>query len=72
MDAPDAVLSVRGEGLERRLLLRDRTMAVLRTEYLCDEGFPNSKRFTGAMYGLAAVGSGAVVFDEMKTCPVIE
>ncbi len=72
LDAPDAVLSVLGEGLERRLLLRNRTMAVLRTEYLCDEGLPNSKRFTGAMYGLAAVGSGAVVFDETETCPVPE
>ena len=64
----DAVLSVRGEGLDRRLLLQDRTISVLRTEYLCDEGLPNSKRFTGAMYGLAAVGSGTVVFDEPETC----
>ncbi len=68
LDVLDAVLSVRGEGLDRRLLLQDRTISVLRTEYLCDEGLPNSKRFTGAMYGLAAVGSGTVVFDEPETC----
>ena len=72
LDVPDAVLSVRSKGLERRLLLQDRTVAVLRTEYLCDEGLPNSKRFTGAMYGLAAVGSGTVDFDETETCPVTE
>ncbi len=72
LDATDALLSVRGEGLERRLLLQGRTVAVLRTAYLCDEGLPNSKRFTGAMYGLAAVGSGAAVFDETETCPVTE
>jgi len=60
----EALLSVRGEGLERHLLLESETAAVIRTEYLCDEGLPNRKRFTGAMYGLAAIGSGIVSFHE--------
>ena len=64
LDTQNAQLSVRGEGLERRLFLQDQAVASIRTEYLCDEGLPNRKRFTGAMYGLAAVGSGTVSFQE--------
>ena len=65
IDGPEAALSVRADGLERRLLLGDSPVAVIRTEYLCDEGLPSAKRFTGAMYGLAAVGSGQIDFEEL-------
>lgn len=63
-----ARLSVRGSGLTRTLSLfrngAEESMAVIRTAYLCDEGLPEGKRFTGALYGLAAVGTGTVVFQE--------
>ena len=62
LEEPEAVLSVCGDGLTRRLLLGNQPVAVIRTDYLCDEGLPDSKRFTGAMYGLAAVGSGTITF----------
>ena len=62
LDTDDAVLSVRGDGLDRHLFLQGEPVADLRTEYLCDEGLPSPRRFTGAMYGLAAVGRGAVRF----------
>ena len=65
---PAVRLAVRGAGLERRLCLMEdgrETLALsLRTEYLCDEGLSGGKRFTGALLGLAAVGSGEVVFRE--------
>ena len=65
-DSLSAVLSVRGEGLSRRFsLLRDgREIAGIsvRTPYLCDEGLKETKRFTGALLGLGAVGSGPVIF----------
>ena len=64
LSTQEAQLSVRGDGLDRSLILQDRTVAAIRTEYLCDEGLPNRKRFTGAMFGLAAVGSGTVSFQE--------
>lgn len=61
-------LSVCGSGLTRTFaLFRNgayESVAVIRTAYLCDEGLPEGKRFTGALYGLAAVGTGAVVFQE--------
>lgn len=63
-----AVLSVRAEGLTRRLSFSrdgtEQTAAVIRTPYLCDEGLSEGKRFTGAMYGYAAVGSGSILFEE--------
>ena len=64
LDNQDALLSVRGEGLDRSMILQGRAVAGIRTEYLCDEGLPNRKRFTGAMYGLSAVGSGTIAFQE--------
>lgn len=67
MDTADAVLSVRGDGLNRHFFLHGEPVADLRTEYLCDEGLPSPKRFTGAMYGLAAVGCGKVCFHETET-----
>lgn len=66
LDSPVAVLSVRGEGLARRFsLLQDSAEAAgitVRTPYLCDEGLPLPKRFTGALLGLGAVGYGTAVF----------
>ena len=67
MDTADAVLSVLGDGLNRHFFLHGEPVADLRTEYLCDEGLPSPKRFTGAMYGLAAVGCGKVCFHETET-----
>jgi len=65
---PAARLMARGSGLERRLcLMENGTEAFsisLRTEYLCDEGLPDGKRFTGALLGLAAVGFGEVIFRD--------
>ncbi len=60
-------LLVEGRGLDRTFsLLRDgisQHLASLRTPYLCDEGLPSVKRFTGALSGLAAVGNGKVHFS---------
>lgn len=67
LDAEEAVLTVRGDGLTRHFFLHDKPVASLRTEYLCDEGLPSPKRFTGAMYGLAAIGCGKVFFHETKS-----
>ena len=65
---PSVHLSVRGKGLTRTLSLfrngAEESVAVIRTAYLCDEGLPEGKRFTGALYGLAAVGTGTVAFQE--------
>ena len=67
LDTSDALLSVQGDGLNRRLFLRGKAVAGLRTEYLCDEGLPSRRRFTGAMYGLAAVGAGDAAFEETES-----
>lgn len=72
---PAVRLSVRASGLTRTLsFFRDgieHTAARIRTEYLCDEGLPDGKRFTGAMFGIAAVGTGAVAFRSVRIteCP---
>ena len=57
-------LAVRGDELTRRFLVgpQGAEAAALRTEYLCDEGLQGGKRFTGALYGLAAIGSGEAAF----------
>ncbi len=68
LSGPSVRLSVRGIGLTRTLSLfrngAEESIAVIRTAYLCDEGLPEGKRFTGALYGLAAVGTGTVAFQE--------
>lgn len=68
--SPSARLRIRGAGLTRRFCLicdrREETYAVLRTEYLCDEGIREGKRFTGVMLGLAAVGTGTAVFRDHR------
>lgn len=68
LSGPDVRLSVRGSGLVRTLsFFRDgveEPVSVIRTDYLCDEGLPDGKRFTGALLGIAAVGKGSVVFQE--------
>ena len=59
-------LAVEGDGLSRRLLVMEdgewREKCRLRAEYLCDESLGGGKRFTGALYGMAAIGSGRVRF----------
>ena len=68
LDDPAVHLTVRGNGLARTFSLSrngsEETLAVIRTAYLCDEGLPDGKRFTGALLGLAAVGKGTVIFQE--------
>ena len=39
-----------------------RTLAELITPYLTDEGLKMGKRFTGAVLGMTAIGSGTAVF----------
>ena len=36
--------------------------STVRTPYLCDEGLAETKRFTGALLGLGAVGAGKAAF----------
>ena len=63
-----AHLVVHAEGLTRSFCFTlngtEQTAAVVRTPYLCDEGLACGKRFTGALYGYVAVGSGSVLFQE--------
>lgn len=65
-EEPSARLAVRGHGLSRDLVLlrdgRETILKTIRTAYLCDEGLPSPKRFTGALLGFAAVGRGSVLF----------
>ena len=42
------------------------TARQFRAEYLTDEGLRCGKRFTGALVGLAAVGTGRAVFSNMR------
>lgn len=42
------------------------TARQFRAEYLTDEGLKSGKRFTGALVGLAAVGTGRAVFSNMR------
>ena len=64
LDKQSALVSVRGNGLNRCLYMEDSSVASIRTEYLCDEGLPSRRRFTGAMFGFAAVGSDTVSFQD--------
>ncbi len=70
LSSDTAVLSVRGNGLSRTLCLteegRERSLLTFRAAYLCDEGLAEGKRFTGALLGLGAVGSGQVRFDNCQ------
>ena len=62
-----ATFSVIGEGLQRRLICEEavnRELCCLQTDYLSDEGLQGGKRFTGALYGLAAIGDGEIGFTE--------
>ena len=64
---PDSgLLSVTGSGLTRRFALledgRETAGVTVRTPYLCDEGLAETKRFTGALLGLGAVGAGKAAF----------
>ncbi len=66
---PGAELQVEGNGLDRTLTASDgleTRVLGLRTEYLCDEGAFGEKRFTGATLGLAAVGIGKAVFEDVR------
>ena len=64
LDEQSAIVSVRGNGLDRCLYMEDSSVASIRTEYLCDEGLPSRRRFTGAMFGFTAVGTGTVSFQD--------
>ncbi len=76
----EATLSVRAVGFLRELyLLEDqspRLIASRHAGYLCDEGVPGGKRFTGALYGLAAIASGTgngpspARYSQVSFCPV--
>ena len=70
LDGPQAVLSVEGNGLERRLEMdyagKRQLIGVIRAEYLSDEGVSGGKRFTGALLGLAALGKGKAVFSGFR------
>lgn len=63
---PTACLRAVGRGLSREMQYLAggewRTLAALRTDYLATEGVARGKRFTGAMLGWTAVGSGRAVF----------
>ena len=62
-------LSVIGEGLRRRLICEEaavQELCFLQADYLSDEGLSYGKRFTGALYGLAAIGKGEVSFTERQ------
>ena len=39
---------------------------MLSVDYLSDEGLHMGKRFTGATLGMAAVGTGEVVFEDYQ------
>ena len=66
-----AVLSVRGNALNRRLTVvengKSRSLCAFRVWYLCDEAPLGGKRFTGALPGLAAVGEGEAVFTGYRS-----
>lgn len=68
LPSPSALLSVRGNGLSRTLCLtensRERSLLTFRAAYLCDEGLSEGKRFTGALLGFCAIGSGPVRFHQ--------
>lgn len=70
LNDPAVCLSVRGSGLTRTLSFfrngDEHNAALIRTAYLCDEGLREGKRFTGAMLGIAAVGTGTVAFQETR------
>ena len=70
LDGPQAVLSVEGNGLERRLEMdyagKRQPIGVIRAEYLSDEGVSGGKRFTGALLGLAALGKGKAAFSGFR------
>ncbi len=61
-----AALRVVGRGAMRELQYWQdgawRTLVTLRADYLTDEGVRAGKRFTGAMFGFTAIGSGCAVF----------
>ncbi len=65
-DAPTARLRVKANGMRRTLqVYRDgqwTTLAELVATYLTDEGLKMGKRFTGAVLGMMAEGSGKAVF----------
>ena len=66
----EAFLQMEGDGFRRKLFLRQgeeyTLMETLRADYLCDEGVPGGKRFTGAAVGLAAVGAGTAAFTDFR------
>ncbi len=61
-----ALLRVQAAGMRRTLQVKQqdqwRTLAELITPYLTDEGLQMGKRFTGAVLGMTAIGSGVAVF----------
>lgn len=57
-----AALMIKGDGFLRRFFVNGKEICTVRTEYLCDEGGFGGKRFTGAMLGICAIGSGCAVF----------
>ena len=61
-----AQLRVQAVGMRRTLQVKEqdqwRTLAELITPYLTDEGLKMGKRFTGAVLGMTAIGSGKAVF----------
>ena len=60
-------LSICGDGLVREAACDDTgKTALFRIDYLTDEGLKMGKRFTGAMLGLVAVGSGEGRFEEYE------
>ena len=66
----EETLLIRADGFRRAFYAREqgerRLIATVRTEYLCDEGVPGGKRFTGALCGLAAVGKGKIAFRNVS------
>ncbi len=65
-DAPKATLRVKAAGMRRTLQVQKQgqwvTLAELVATYLTDEGLKLGKRFTGAVLGMMAKGSGKAVF----------
>ena len=63
----EAALRVDGHGLTFTASCLDaKETKTFRAEYLTDEGLQWGKRFTGALVGLAAVGTGQAVFRNIR------